>query len=234
VGRPSRNGAAVADPGAGPAAGGVALPVEVVRRALLRPHPRNYRTHPPDQLEHIVESLRQNYFYRNVVVARDGTILAGHGVVEAAAQLGLDEVPVVRLDLDPEDPKALKVLAGDNGIGHLAEEDDRALTELLREIKEIDADGLLGTGYDELMLANLVMVTRPESEIRDFNAAAHWVGMPEYQEGEKTVKIVVSFRNAEDRAAFLRKLDVEAGPTIKSIWWPPKPKDDLASLHFSG
>ena len=42
--------------------------------ADLKPHPKNYRSHPPAQLEHIKSSLEQHGVYRNVVVARDNTI----------------------------------------------------------------------------------------------------------------------------------------------------------------
>ena len=113
----------------------------------LRPHPRNYRTHPEDQLAHIVRSLQLHGFYRNVVVARDGTILAGHGVVLAARQLGLETVPVIRLDVAPDDARALQVLTGDNEIANLGDVDDRELTELLRELATEDWDLLLGTGF---------------------------------------------------------------------------------------
>jgi ParB-like chromosome segregation protein Spo0J len=71
------------------------LRAEFVPLASLKPHPRNYRIHPDDQLEHIIKSIQEHGFYRNVVAARDGTILAGHGVVQAALKMGLKGVPVV-------------------------------------------------------------------------------------------------------------------------------------------
>ena len=37
-------------------------------------------------------------------------------------------------------------------------------------IRETDTDGLLGTGYDEQMLVNLLMVTRPRSEIDEIES----------------------------------------------------------------
>src|SRR2546430_11899104 len=126
----------------------------VVPIDMLKPHPRNYRKHPDDELEHIMESIRTHGFYRNIVLAKDGkTILAGHGVVEAARRLGYKEIPAILIDYEPDDPHALKVLVSDNEIAHLAESNDRALTELLREVA--NAGDLLGTGYDEMMLANL-------------------------------------------------------------------------------
>jgi len=130
-----------------------AHPTEVVPLASLKPHPRNYKKHPAEQLKHLCASLRQYGQFRNVVVARDSTILAGHGVVLAMAKLGWEEATVVRLDLDPASPKALKLVALDNELPKFAETDDRMLTELLREVAA--ADGLLGTGFDDRSLTEL-------------------------------------------------------------------------------
>lgn len=121
---------------------------EVVPLDELRPHPENYRAHPDDQRRHLVGSIRRHGLYRNVVVARDSTILAGHGVVEAVREIGLAEIPVVRLDLAPDDPEALAVLTGDNEVARLALVDDRHLAALLRRVRETSPEHLLGTGFN--------------------------------------------------------------------------------------
>ena len=181
------------------------FPTELVSLADLKPHPRNYKKHPDDQLQHIIESIKQHGFYRNVVVARDNTILAGHGVVAAYRKMNAgDRVPVIRLNIAPDSPEALKVLAGDNEIGKLAEVDDRLLTEILKDIRESDTVGLLGTGFNEMMLTNLVMITRHADEIKDENEAAHWVGMPEYSETTKPPKLTILFKTEDDRRQFAR------------------------------
>ncbi len=208
---------------------------EVVSISSLKPHPRNYRTHPEDQLAHIGESLKQHGFYRNVVVARDSTILAGHGVVQAAERIGVTEVPVFRLDLDPNEPLALKVLTGDNELGRFAEVDDRMLTELLREVAEVDVSGLLGTGFDEKMLAALTFNTRPASEIATMDEAAEWVGMPEYDEGGPQIKLIVTFKNERDREQFVKeqgmRIDKKAGLTWGTKW-PFVEREDVAGIRF--
>jgi hypothetical protein len=209
------------------------LTIEQVALDQLHPHPRNYRAHPDDELDHLMESISANGVYRNVVVAHDGTILAGHGVVEAARKLGLACIPVYRTEYGPDDARALKLLVSDNEISHLAASDDRALTELLRELNE--TDDLLGTGYDEMMLANLVMVSRPASEIEDFDAAAQWVGMPEYDDmGPGQIQVTVHFASDVDRDEFARRLDLEPSELSrkKSIWWPDREKDDMRSVRF--
>ncbi len=214
----------------------VAAPaVEVVPLSSLKPHPRNYRNHPEDQLSHLIESLKQHGWYRNIVVARDLTILAGHGIAEAARRLGLKEAPIIRLDVEPSSPHALKILTGDNELGRFAESDDRALTELLKEIAGADDLGLLGTGFDEKMLAALVMNTRMASEIANIDEAAEWVGMPEYDEGGPQIKLVVTFPTEEDRDAFVKqngfRIDKKAGLTWGTRW-PFTEREDVAGIRF--
>ena len=214
-----------------------AATIALVPLADLQPHPQNYRVHPPDQQEHLQQSIGEHGIYRNVVVARGGIILAGHGVVEAARALGYTHIPARQLDLDAEDPKALQVLIGDNAIAHLAEEDDRALTELLKSLHTLDPTALLGTGYDASMVAALAYVTRPASEIADKDEAAHWVGMPSYEEPPETVKLILSFRSAADRQACLASLGLPAQDQDRltlSAWWPEKRWEDTAALQFEG
>jgi hypothetical protein len=215
-----------------------AFAVEQVPLASLQPHPQNYQSHPQDELDQIKASIEEHGIFRNVVVARDGTILAGHGVCQAAEQLGIGEIPVRRLPYEPNDPRAIKVLIADNEIRHLAERDDRRLTELLRNLAEEDA--LLGTGYDEMMVANLLLVTRPASEIPDLDTAAQWTGVPEYEGGgDIRLQIIVNFTNEADRLDFCNLIGLDSnavalgGPT-KTIRWPLNdPRLDLTSVRFT-
>ena len=210
-------------------------PSVVVKIDVLKNHPRNYREHHDDQVNHLMQSIKQNGFYKNIVVSKDNTILAGHGIIKAAKKLGMTEISIIKLDIDPESPQALKILAGDNEVGRLAEIDDRSLSEILKKVKDDDIDGLLGTGYDEMMLANLVMVTRHGKEIADINEAAEWVGMPDYEPKEDPIKITIQFRNEEDRETFANLSKMKRGKeggTTWSCWWPPKEKEDISSVKY--
>lgn len=210
---------------------------ETAAIAELRPHPENYRSHPPDQLEHLRRSIEDHGFYRNIVVTRDGTILAGHGVVEAAKELGYDQVPVIRLDIDPDSPAATKILVGDNELARLGVIDDRALSELLKTIYDEDEEaGLLGTGFSDEALANLITVTRPAGEIPDFNAAAEWIGMPSF-DAVKLVKLVITFDDEAGREEFVKELGLDGGTRAfgEGTWaarWPIRPRNDPASFRF--
>jgi ParB family chromosome partitioning protein len=129
--------------------------LELVPLADLRPHPRNDGAHPPEALAHLKQSLTEHGVYRNVVVAQDGTLLAGHGVVEAAQALGHTHIAVQRLPYPPDDPRSLQVLVGDNHIARLRMQDDAALVALLQELAQDDPLALLGTGFDEAALKAL-------------------------------------------------------------------------------
>jgi ParB-like chromosome segregation protein Spo0J len=131
------------------------LALEEVALADLKPHPQNYREHPADQLEHLQQSLQAFGVYKNIVIARDNTILAGHGLVESARALGMTSFPVKRLDLDPHETQALRVLVGDNEIARLALLQESQLAALLTDLAPA-AGGLAGTGFDPASLAALL------------------------------------------------------------------------------
>lgn len=207
---------------------------EMVRIQDLKPHPRNYQTHPEFQLTHIINSIKLHGFYRNIVIAKDNTILAGHGVVQAASKMGLETVPVVRMDLEPDDSRALKLLTGDNEINNLAVVNDRMLTELLKEIAIEDSAGLVGSGFDENQLATLAMITRPAHEIRDKDEAAEWLGMPDLEIEKPSIKVIVHFDNETDREEFARLIGYKFTENTKSIWFPQRQRDDVTSVEFIG
>lgn len=216
----------------------VSYRTEMVPLESIHPHERNYRRHTPEQTAHLIESIRANGFYRNVVVARDGTILAGHGVVEACTQMGVVNIPVVRLDLDPTDSRALKILTGDNEIAQGADVDDRVLSELLKEILDTDVDGLLGTGFDADQLAALAFTSRPSSEFNDIDEAKEWVGMPGYDHAAPPIPVlVVRFESKEAREAFCAEKGIHVhsrrGGRIWSANWPPRRQDDPRSVAFT-
>lgn len=206
---------------------------EFARIEDMRAHPENYQAHPEEQIEQIVASLREHGFYRKAVLANDGTILAGHGLVKAAERLGLPQVPVVRLPYAPDSPEALQVLTGDNELPKLSEREDRKLTETLRGLME---KGMLeGTGFDPQQLANLVFVTRPETEVRNFDAAAEWVGLPEFEPAGDRITLVVSFDTEEQRDELIEKLELVIAKKRKltwSAWWPPRELEDLTSVYY--
>jgi ParB-like chromosome segregation protein Spo0J len=65
--------------------------------AQLKPYARNARTHSDDQIARIAASLIEYGFTSPLLIADDGTVIAGHGRLLAAQRLELTDVPVIRL-----------------------------------------------------------------------------------------------------------------------------------------
>jgi DNA modification methylase len=70
---------------------------KVERRAVdaLVPYARNARTHSPAQVDQIAASICEWGWTNPILLAEDGTIIAGHGRVLAARKLKLADVPVM-------------------------------------------------------------------------------------------------------------------------------------------
>ena len=202
----------------------------------LKTNKYSYRQHSQEQIDHLTKSIQQNGVYKNIVVAKDFTILDGHAVVRAAEGLGIKVVPVKVLDIEPDSEQALKIVVSNNELGRFAEVDDRKLTEILKDIKDKGDSGLLGTGYDNPKLANLLMVTRPQSEIGGMDDAAEMVGMPDYENEPERLRAVISFESEEDRDKFIKSIGIKviAKKTrfVWSFWWPEKQKESLASKKY--
>jgi ParB-like chromosome segregation protein Spo0J len=78
-------------------AGGRDLAVEYRAVDDLIPYARNARTHSEAQVALIAGSIREYGFTNPVLVDGASGIIAGHGRVMAARQLGLATVPVIEL-----------------------------------------------------------------------------------------------------------------------------------------
>jgi len=125
--------------------------VEMVAIGDLACHPENPRR---GNLDEIRSSIRVNGFYGALVVQRStGHILAGNHRFMAAEAEGLDRVPVIYVDADDEDAKA--ILVGDNRLSDLAENDPELLAALLQAIQSRE-EGLTGTGYSDDDLAQML------------------------------------------------------------------------------
>jgi len=125
----------------------VELNIEYLPLGSLRPYPRNARTHSRKQIRQIADSIATFGFTNPILVDRNGMILAGHGRVEAARQLGMDRLPCVRLETMTEAQKRAYVLA-DNKLALNAGWDEELLALELKELTALDAGFDIGlTGF---------------------------------------------------------------------------------------
>lgn len=119
--------------------------IEMVPIGALRPYPGNPRTHSRKQLKQIADSIKRFGFTNPVLISDDGEIVAGHGRVTAARDLGFQTVPTLRLShLTPEERRAY-VLA-DNKLALNAGWDVEILAVELQALIDLEFDVTL-TGF---------------------------------------------------------------------------------------
>jgi DNA modification methylase len=129
------------------------LRIEYWSLARLIPYARNARTHSDAQVAEIAGSIRAFGFSNPILVGEGGDIIAGHGRLAGARQLGLAEVPVIVLKNLTEIQRRQLVLA-DNRIAQNAGWDAAMLNLELAELSFLAADlSVLGFSEKELAAA---------------------------------------------------------------------------------
>jgi len=112
----------------------------------LTPYERNSRTHSDRQIKQIEKSIEEFGFLNPILVDENSTIIAGHGRLEAAKNLGMETVPVVPLTHLSDFQKRAYIIA-DNKLAELAGWDDDLLKLELAELSDLNYDVEL-TGFD--------------------------------------------------------------------------------------
>jgi hypothetical protein len=128
--------------------GGRRLAVRYSPIAALRLDPQNPRLHSRKQVRQIAKSIASFGFNVPVLVDAEQSVIAGHGRVLAAKELGWDEVPVIALEhLDAAQQRAFQI--ADNRLTENAAWDDRLLAEQLKELSILNLSfDLEATGFD--------------------------------------------------------------------------------------
>ena len=149
--------------------------VESVRVEDLTPYERNAKVHTEEQVRMIANSIEEFGFNNPVLVDEAGGIIAGHGRVEAAKLLGMDEVPCVRITDLTEEQKRAYILA-DNRLAELSGWDDAMLDLELLNIEGLDMQDFGFEGFeDEEQQAEDSQESKPrEIESMELKAFEHW------------------------------------------------------------
>src|ERR1700756_5691002 len=128
--------------------GGWRLAVRYSPIAALRLDPQNPRLHSRKQVRQIAKSIASFGFIVPVLIDAEHSVIAGHGRVLAAKELGWSEVPVIAIDhLDAAQRRAFAI--ADNRLTDNSTWDDRLLGEQLKELAILDLSfDLEATGFD--------------------------------------------------------------------------------------
>lgn len=116
----------------------------------LIPYAKNAGTHDDTQVSQIAGSIAEFGFVNPILVGDDNIIIAGHGRLMAAQQLGLDTVPVIVLHHLTEAQRRALVIA-DNKIAENAGWNDELLKLELEELGDLGFDlDVIGFSDEEL------------------------------------------------------------------------------------
>jgi DNA modification methylase len=150
----------------------------------LKPDPTNARRHSKKQIQQIRHSIEVFGFNVPVLVDAELNVIAGHGRLLACREIGITEVPTVRLDhLTPAQARAFMI--ADNRLTEIAAWDDRLLAQQLKELSFLDLDfNIEVTGFEmgeiDLRIASLEDVPDPADDPAD--------AVPELPEGPPVSK----------------------------------------------
>lgn len=122
--------------------------VETRSVSSLVPHANNPRTHTKKQIHQIMRSIERFGWTNPILIDAENGVIAGHGRLEAAKQLGMSKVPVLRFDHMSEAEKQVYIIA-DNKLAENAGWDEALLASELQGLLDLDINfDLELTGFE--------------------------------------------------------------------------------------
>jgi ParB/Sulfiredoxin domain len=142
----------------------------------LKLDPRNPRAHSKRQVRQIACSIEAFGFNVPILIPANFKVIAGHGRILAAQQLGLAEVPTILLDHLTE-AQARAFMIADNRLTEVSVWNDELLAEQLRDLTLMDLDfSLEATGFEmgeiDLRIEGLEAGAAAERDVADDLPAA--------------------------------------------------------------
>lgn len=132
------------------------LKIEYVSLESLRPYEKNARAHGKEDLKAIIASI-QDFGFNDPIGVWHDVIVEGHGRWLAAKEIGMEKVPVIRLDELTDEQRKAYALAH-NKTAELSGWDFDVLAAELKDISEFDMSLF---GFD------MAAVGEEEGEVQD-------------------------------------------------------------------
>ena len=118
------------------------LKIEYVSIDDIKPYANNAKTHPAEQIEQIKRSIEQ-FGFNDPLAIWHGELVEGHGRLIAATEMGIDTVPIIRLDNLTDEQRRAYALVHNK----LTMNSDFNLDILRIELDDIDID-MTDFGFD--------------------------------------------------------------------------------------
>jgi len=147
--------------------------ITIVYRPIteLALNPNNPRIHAPKQIHQLARSIATFGFTVPILVSSQGQVIAGHGRLLAAQELGIIHVPTICLEHLTEQQIQAYVIA-DNKLAENAIWNERLLAEQFKALSSVELDfSLEVTGFDmgeiDLLIESLTPVTDSDEDPAD-------------------------------------------------------------------
>ena len=115
------------------------MQIEHRQISTLSPSPSNPRLHSKRQIRQIAASIRTFGFNVPILTDASGQIIAGHGRLLAAQELGMTQVPTISLEhLSAAQAQAFMI--ADNRLNENSSWDEQLLANSLKELSALDLD----------------------------------------------------------------------------------------------
>lgn len=130
------------------------MKIKSVNISDLKLYDKNPRLHPDDQIAEIAKLISEFGFKVPILIDSENVIVAGHGRVKAAQQLGMKSVPAIMIDnLTQEQIRAFRI--ADNKVSEKSGWDEPLLALELTDLKSLNMDLSL-IGFDEKEVKSLL------------------------------------------------------------------------------
>ena len=202
------------------------MKLELQKLKDLIPYAENAKLHNQDQISKLAKSITEFGFNNPVLLDSDLGIIAGHGRVLAAKELGLENIPCIILGHLTETEKKAYIIA-DNRLGELGGGwDIELLKKIFGELSQLETN-LSDTGFDEAFIHMLEgeIVNDPNKE---------WGGMPEYENNYigPWQSIVVHFQTPDDAMEFAKLINQPITEKTKTFWFPEVAREGVKDQRY--
>lgn len=141
----------------------MSLEVEYLPISELKTYANNAKIHTGDQIEQIKDSIKEFGFNDPIAIWENNEIIEGHGRLIAADELGIKELPVIRLNnLSDQERRAYALIHN-----KLTMDTEFNFDIMMMEIDQISMD-MEKYGFSEKMESFEYAIKNEEFDVEDF------------------------------------------------------------------
>lgn len=163
----------------------MAIKVEYVGIDSIKPYENNARKHEEKDVMAIIKSIEE-FGFNDPIGVWNGEIVEGHGRLMAAKELGMTEVPIIRLDYLTDEQRRGYALAH-NKTAELSDWDFDVLASELQDINDID---MAEFGFNVPSAEEYEMSGEPEELFEDVEKLESHYGVP-YQGNKSRIADII-------------------------------------------